>query len=45
MLVNKPMKIERIGFEECMEMAVRGANVLQARSVEMAARYEIPLFM
>ncbi len=44
-VVNNPRKIERIGFEECMEMAVQGANVLQARSVEMAARYEIPLYV
>ncbi|HAH68863.1 MAG TPA: aspartate kinase, partial [Synergistaceae bacterium] len=29
----------------CMEMAVQGANVLQARSVEMAARYNIPLYV
>ncbi len=44
-VVKKPRKIDRIGFEECMEMAVQGANVLQARSVELAARYNIPLYV
>lgn len=44
-IVAKPYKIKQIGFDECMEMAVQGANVLQARSVEMAARYEIPLYV
>ncbi|MDL2299016.1 aspartate kinase, partial [Synergistaceae bacterium OttesenSCG-928-D05] len=44
-VVKRPYKIKQIGFEECMEMAVQGANVLQARSVEMAARYEVPLYV
>jgi len=44
-IVRRPVKLRQIGFDECMEMAVQGANVLQARSVEMAARYEIPLYV
>lgn len=44
-IVGHPRKITEIGFDECMEMAVQGANVLQARSVEMAARYGIPLYV
>ena len=44
-VVRRPYKMKQIGFDECMEMAVQGANVLQARSVEMAARYEIPLYV
>lgn len=44
-VVKKPRKIKQIGFDECMEMAVQGANVLQARSVEMAARYEVPIYV
>lgn len=44
-VVKKPRKLKSLGFEECMEMAVQGANVLQARSVEMAAHYEIPLYI
>lgn len=44
-VVRRPYKMKQIGFDECIEMAVQGANVLQARSVEMAARYEIPLYV
>lgn len=44
-IVENPKKIKEIGFDECMEMAVQGANVLQARSVEVAARYDIPLYV
>lgn len=44
-IVKKPYKIKEIDFDECMEMAVQGANVLQARSVEMAARYNVPLYV
>ncbi|MEG1798771.1 MAG: aspartate kinase [Synergistaceae bacterium] len=44
-VVEKPKKIKEIGFDECMEMTVQGANVLQARSVEVAARYDIPLYV
>lgn len=44
-IVGKPSKIKEIDFDECMEMAVQGANVLQARSVELAARYDIPLYV
>lgn len=44
-IVEKPFKLKEISFDECMEMAVQGANVLQARSVEMAERYDIPLYV
>ncbi len=44
-VVKHPRILRRIGFDECMEMAVQGANVLQARSVEMAARYNVPLYV
>ena len=44
-IVKKPKKLAQLGFDECMEMAVQGAKVLQARSVEMAARYEMPLYV
>lgn len=35
--------IDCLSYEECLEMAVLGAKVLQARSVEMAARYSVPV--
>lgn len=44
-IVKKPYKIKEIDFDECMEMAVQGAGVLQARSVEMAARYNVSLYV
>ena len=44
-VVKGARKIKEIGFDECMEMTVQGAGVLQARSVEMAARYKVPLYV
>lgn len=35
--------LERISYEECLEMALAGAKVLQARSVEMAAKSDLPV--
>ncbi|KAB2843297.1 aspartate kinase [bacterium] len=36
-------KIDRISYEEMLEMASTGAKVLQIRSVEMAAKYNVPV--
>ncbi|MDR3605796.1 MAG: aspartate kinase [Oligoflexia bacterium] len=36
-------KIARISYEEMMELASLGAKVLQIRSVEIAAKYKLPL--
>ncbi|MFL5813351.1 MAG: aspartate kinase [Bdellovibrionia bacterium] len=36
-------KISRISYEEMMELASLGAKVLQIRSVELAAKYKLPL--
>lgn len=36
-------KITRISYEEMMELASLGAKVLQIRSVEIAAKYNLPL--
>jgi len=40
---SKASKIAHISYEEMLEMASRGAKVLQTRSVEMAMRYRMPL--
>ncbi len=40
---NKASKIPHISYEEMLEMASRGAKVLQTRSVEMAMRYHMPI--
>lgn len=39
----KARKIEKITYEEMMEMASLGAKVLEIRSVELAMRYGIPI--
>ena len=44
-VVPQAKKIKEVDFDECMELAVKGAGVLQARSVEMAARYKVPLYV
>ncbi len=42
-LCPKARKVARISYEEMMELASLGAKVLQIRSVELAAKYGIPL--
>jgi aspartate kinase len=44
-IVQKARKLREISYEVCMEMAVLGARVLQARSVEMASRYGVPVYV
>jgi aspartate kinase len=39
----KARKLERIAFEEMLELASLGAKVLQTRSVELAMRYKVRL--
>ncbi len=36
-------RLDRIAFEEMLELASLGAKVLQTRSVELAMRYKVPL--
>ncbi|MCM2560647.1 aspartate kinase [Lutimaribacter sp. EGI FJ00015] len=40
---NKARKLEKIAFEEMLELASLGAKVLQTRSVELAMRYNVKL--
>lgn len=42
-LVPDAKRLERISFEEMMELASLGAKVLQARSVDLAAKRALPL--
>ena len=42
-MVPKAKKISKISYEEMMELASLGAKVLQIRSVELAAKYRMPL--
>ncbi len=42
-VVPKARRLERITFEEMLEMASLGSKVLQIRSVEFAGKYNVPL--
>jgi aspartate kinase len=42
-ITNKARKLDRIAFEEMLELASLGAKVLQTRSVELAMRYKVRL--
>lgn len=42
-MVESARKLDRISFEEMLEMASLGAKVLQLRSVKFAMRYGVPL--
>ena len=42
-IVKDAKKLDRISYEEMLELASSGAQVLQARSVEVASKFNIPL--
>jgi aspartate kinase len=42
-IVAEARKLERISYEEMLELASLGAKVLQTRSVEFAKKYSVPL--
>jgi len=42
-VVPRARRLERITFEEMLEMASLGAKVLQNRSVELAGKYNVPI--
>jgi len=42
-IVPGAKRMEKISYEEMLEMASLGAKVLQARSVEFAAKYNVPV--
>ena len=42
-IAKKARKLDRIAFEEMLELASLGAKVLQTRSVELAMRYKVRL--
>ncbi len=42
-IVPEARKLERISYEEMLELASSGAKVLQTRSVEFAMKYNVPL--
>lgn len=44
-IVPNARKLEKISYEEMMEMASLGAKILQTRSVQFATKYNIPLYV
>src|SRR3712207_5295741 len=44
-VVSKARRLDRIAFEEMLEMASLGAKVLQVRSVELAMMYQVPTYV
>ncbi len=42
-MVPQARKLDKISYDEMLEMASLGAKVLQARSVEFAKKYSVPL--
>jgi len=42
-ICEKARKLERISYEEMLELASVGAKVLQIRSVEFAKKYQVPV--
>jgi aspartate kinase len=42
-VVPEAKRLERVSFEEMLEMASMGSKVLQIRSVEFAGKYKVPL--
>ncbi|MDA0654169.1 MAG: aspartate kinase [Proteobacteria bacterium] len=42
-IVTRARKLDRITYEEMLEMASQGANVLQTRSVVMALKHRVPI--
>lgn len=41
----KARRLEKISYDEMLEMAMTGAKVLQPRSVEMAKKYNVPVYV
>lgn len=42
-VVKRAKKIRKISYEEMLELASSGAQVMQSRSIEVAGKYDIPL--
>jgi aspartate kinase len=44
-ICNKARRLDKISYDEMLEMAITGAKVLQPRSVEMAKKYDVPVYV
>ncbi|MCM8783373.1 MAG: aspartate kinase [Candidatus Omnitrophica bacterium] len=44
-IVSDARKLERLSYDEMLEMASLGAQVMQARSIELAKKFGIPIYV
>jgi aspartate kinase len=44
-ICSKARRLDKISYDEMLEMAMTGAKVLQPRSVEMAKKYNVPVYV
>jgi aspartate kinase len=44
-ICSKARRLDKISYDEMLEMAMTGAKVLQPRSVEMAKKYNVPIYV
>lgn len=44
-ICRKARRLDRISYDEMLEMARSGAKVLQPRSVEMAKKFQVPVYV
>ncbi len=44
-ICNKARRLDRISYDEMLELARAGAKVLQPRSVELAKKYNVPVYV
>ena len=44
-ICSKARRLDRISYDEMLEMARSGAKVLQPRSVEMAKKFQVPVYV
>jgi len=44
-ICSKARRLDKISYDEMLEMARTGAKVLQPRSVELAKKYEVPVYV
>jgi len=44
-IYDKARRLDKISYDEMLEMARAGAKVLQPRSVEMAKKFEVPVYV
>ena len=44
-ICSRARRLNRISYDEMLEMAITGAKVLQPRSIELAKKFEVPVYV